>query len=79
MAFTEAFHCDVCGKPKGEEVEDWWLAWTETISPVPGEPEQPVMRLTRWHPFLAHSAEVRHLCTATCVYTLMGRWMLAES
>ena len=79
MAFTESFHCDVCNKAKNEDSEDWWLAWTETAaSPVAGEGEQPVMKLTPWNNFLAHSAEVRHLCCASCVHTLMGRWMLAK-
>jgi hypothetical protein len=78
MAFTETFRCDVCNKTKSEESEDWWLAWTETISPLPGEAEQPVIKVTPWHPFLAHSAEVRHLCGARCVHTLTDRWMTAE-
>lgn len=79
MAFTESFHCDVCNKAKLEDSEDWWLAWTESVaSPVEGEGEQPVMKLTPWNNFLAHSAEVRHLCCATCVHTLTGRWMLAR-
>lgn len=75
MAFTESFHCDVCGKAKSDESEDWWLAWTETMSPLPGEPGQPQMRVTPWHGLLAHSAETRHLCGARCVQTLMDRWM----
>lgn len=78
MAFSEEFHCDVCNKPKSEEFEDWWLVWTEPLSPLPGEPEQPAIRISRWHPFLAHSADVRHLCGARCVHTLTDRWMLAE-
>jgi len=77
MAFTEEFFCDVCNNTKNEESEDWWLAWTETISPLPGQPEQTVMKLTPWHSFLAHSADVRHLCGARCAHTLMDRWMLS--
>lgn len=77
MAFSEEFFCDVCNSPKNEESEDWWLAWTETISPLPGQPEQTVMKLTPWHSFLAHSADVRHLCGARCAHTLMDRWMLS--
>ena len=78
MAFTEEFHCDVCGKIKNEEAEDWWLAWTESFSPLPNEPEQSLMKVTPWHPFLAHSAEARHLCCARCMHTLADRWMIAE-
>lgn len=74
MAFTETFTCNVCEKPKSEEVEDWWLAWEENISPMPGV-EQPVLRVTHWNDFLAHSAEVKHLCGIQCAQTLLGRWM----
>jgi hypothetical protein len=76
MAWSEAFHCDVCGKEKSEESEDWWLAWAETLSPSAREPEQPVMKVTAWNGFLAHSAEMRHLCGARCVHTIMDRWMM---
>ena len=31
MAYTETYHCDVCGKAKNEESEDWWLAWADQI------------------------------------------------
>lgn len=75
MAFTEAFYCDVCNKEKSADSEDWWLAWTETFAPLRGEPEQPLIKVTPWHAFLAHSAEVRHLCGAGCVHTLADRWM----
>jgi hypothetical protein len=77
MAFTEEFFCDVCDSPKNEGSEDWWLAWTETFSPLPGQPEQTVIKITPWHSFLAHSADVRHLCGARCAHTLMDRWMLS--
>jgi len=76
MAFTETFHCDVCNKVKSDESEDWWLAWTETLSPAPGAAEQVAMKVTPWHGFLAHSAEVRHLCGARCVHTIVDRWMV---
>ncbi|HEX3660258.1 MAG TPA: hypothetical protein VHU89_02440 [Acidobacteriaceae bacterium] len=79
MAWNETFHCDVCGKEKSEESEDWWLAWPETLSPAEGEAEQQVMKVTRWNGFLAHSADVRHLCGAQCVHRHMDRWMLARS
>ncbi|MGA8110012.1 MAG: hypothetical protein WB974_11280 [Acidobacteriaceae bacterium] len=75
MAWTETFHCDVCGKEKSEESEDWWLAGTETFSPAQGEPEQAAMKVTPWNGFLAHSAEMRHLCGARCAHTLLDRWM----
>jgi hypothetical protein len=79
MAWTESFHCDVCNKEKSEEAEKWWLAWTETLKPASGDPEQRLVRVTPWNSFLAHSAEVRHLCGASCVHTLMDRWMTAKS
>jgi len=79
MAWTETFHCDVCGKEKSEESEDWWLAWPETLSPAEGEAEQRVMKVTRWNAFLAHSAETRHLCGAQCVHRHMDRWMLTRN
>ena len=79
MAFTETFLCDVCGQVKKQESEDWWLAWTESAaSPVPGEAEQPSIRLTPWNSFLAHSSDARHLCSVSCAHTLIDRWMLAE-
>jgi hypothetical protein len=78
MAWAETFRCDVCSKEKREESEDWWLAWTETLSPAEGEPEQQVIKVTPWHGFLSHSADVRHLCGARCVHTIMDRWMLAR-
>lgn len=78
MAFTETFRCDICGKPKSEESEHWWLVWTEISSLVPNEPEQAVVHLTRWGNFLAHSSDVRHLCGASCVQTWMNRWILQK-
>lgn len=78
MAFSETFNCDVCNKEKDEETTDWWLVWPEPVSPQAGDREQPAIKITPWNSFLAHSAEVRHLCGARCVHTLMDRWMLAE-
>ena len=77
MAFTETYHCDVCGNPKGE-AEDWWLALTEPASLIPSAPEQPMLRLTQWNILLSHAAKVRHLCGARCAQTLMDRWMRGE-
>ena len=76
MAWTETFHCNVCNKAKSEGAEDWWLAWTENFSPVDGEEEQTAIKVTPWNAFLAHSADVQHLCGARCVHTIMDRWML---
>ena len=75
MAFTETFHCDVCGKAKSGMSEDWWLAWTESLRPLPDDPEQPLLRVTPWNALLAHSADTRHLCGASCVHTMIDRWM----
>jgi hypothetical protein len=78
MAWTESFHCDVCNKEKSEEAEDWWLAWTESLTPPAGDPEQRMVRVAPWNSFLAHASDVRHLCGARCVHTLMDRWMTAK-
>jgi hypothetical protein len=75
MAWTETYHCDVCGRAKSEDHRDWWLVSVETISPTPRAPEQSVLRLTPWNDFLAHSADVRHLCGARCSQTELDRWM----
>ena len=45
MAWTETYSCDVCGKAKSEEFGDWWLAWSEKLSPTPRDPEQPVLKI----------------------------------
>jgi hypothetical protein len=74
MAWTETYHCDVCGRAKNEDQNDWWLGWTETISPTP-ESEQPVMRFTPWSQLLSHSPEVCHFCGARCAQTGLDRWM----
>src|ERR1700742_405434 len=77
MAFTETYHCDVCGNPRGD-AEDWWLALTEPAALIPSAPEQPMLRLTPWNVLLSHAAKVRHLCGARCAQTLMDRWMRGE-
>jgi hypothetical protein len=77
MAFTETYHCDVCGNPRGD-AEDWWLALTEPAALIPSGPEQPMLRLTAWNVLLSHAAKVRHLCGARCAQTLMDRWMRGE-
>ena len=78
MAFTETFRCEVCGKVKSEESEDWWLAWAEHVSPMPGTPQLPQLRFMPWDVLLSHQADVRHLCGARCAQTLMDRWMTSE-
>lgn len=77
MAWTETFHCDVCGRAKIEDQHDWWLTYVETISPTPNSPELPELRIIPWNEFLAHSADVRHLCGARCAQTELDRWMTA--
>jgi len=79
MAWTETFHCNVCNKEKSEESEDWWLATVEPMAGAPNDPPQRAIHVTPWNNFLAHSSDVRHLCGARCVHTLMDRWMLAKS
>ncbi len=78
MAFTETFRCEVCGKVKSEESEDWWLGWVESFSPMPDAPPMPQLRFTPWDMLLSHQAEVRHLCGARCAQTLMDRWMTSS-
>jgi len=78
MAFTEVFFCDVCGKEKSEGATDWWLAWNERISPTPADPEQVVLKITRWNGFLSHDADAKHVCGARCAQTIMNRWMTAK-
>jgi hypothetical protein len=75
MAFTETFRCEVCGKAKSAESEDWWLAWAEEFLPTPGSPAMPQLRFTPWDVLLSHQAKARHLCGARCAQTLMDRWM----
>jgi len=75
MAWTETYHCDVCGRAKIENQHDWWLAFVDTLSPTPNAPEQSALRITPWNEFLSHSSEVRHLCGARCAQTEVDRWM----
>ncbi|HZD50241.1 MAG TPA: hypothetical protein VE178_15980 [Silvibacterium sp.] len=75
MAWTESYHCDVCGRAKNEDQHDWWLAWTEMISPTGNSPYQPVLKLTPWNLLLSHSSDVRHLCGIRCAQTQIDRWM----
>ncbi|MBW4027205.1 hypothetical protein [Acidipila rosea] len=77
MAWTETYHCDVCGKAKNEST-DWWLAWGEEFAPVPGAEPQPLLKLTPWNLLLSHDAQVKHICGARCAQTLMDRWMTAS-
>jgi len=77
MAWSETFSCDVCGKAKSEESDDWWLASETTMSPTP-EVEQPVLKITHWNAFLSHDATAKHLCGARCAQTLLDRWMHAS-
>jgi hypothetical protein len=77
MAFTETFRCDVCGKEMSEE-SDWWLAWTEQVSPLPDAEPMSQLRFLHWDVLLSHQAEVRHLCGSRCAQTLMDRWMHAR-
>lgn len=75
MAFTETFLCDVCGKAKSEESEDWWLAWTESFLPTPEAAPLPLLKIIPWNMLLSHDSQARHLCGARCGQTLMDRWM----
>ncbi|HVJ09329.1 MAG TPA: hypothetical protein VM554_13190 [Acidisarcina sp.] len=75
MAWTETYHCDVCNKPKKQREDDWWLAWTEEMTPAENMPAQPVLKLTPWNVLLAHGPGVKHLCGARCAQTQMDRFM----
>lgn len=77
MGYTETYRCDVCGKPKGD-AEDWWLALTGQMAPVPGVQAQPQFCLTPWNLLLSHSVEAKHLCGARCAQTMLDRWMRGE-
>lgn len=77
MAFHESYDCDVCGKSKGSS-EQWWLAWLDCYSAQNDATNQPLLKLTRWEPGLAHASEVRHLCGARCAGTMMDRWMTEQ-
>jgi hypothetical protein len=75
MAWVESYHCDVCGRAKNEDQDDWWLAMMETISPSDKAPDQPALRVTPWSLLLSHSADVHHLCGARCAQRFLDRWM----
>jgi hypothetical protein len=75
MAWTASYHCDVCGRAKNEDQDDWWLAWKETVSPSDNSPDQPLLKITPWSVLLSHSANVIHLCGARCAQTELDRWM----
>lgn len=75
MAWTETYHCDVCGKTRTEESQDWWLGSKEMYTPTPGAAPQPVFRFTPWELFLSHSADAKHFCGARCAQTQLDRWM----
>ncbi|QNI30544.1 hypothetical protein H7849_15495 [Alloacidobacterium dinghuense] len=79
MAFTETFRCEVCGKAKSGESEDWWLAWAEQFSPTPDAQPLPQLRFTPWDVLLSHQPDVRHLCGARCAQTVMDRWMTSSN
>jgi hypothetical protein len=76
MAYSESYTCDVCGKKK--ESEGWWLAWVDCFPGQRAQEDQPLIKLTRWQAYHAHSDGVRHLCGARCAGTLMDRWMTEQ-
>ncbi len=78
MAFSEIYHCDVCGKEKSDESHDWWLIWDATFTPPRAEQAQPMLQVTAWNHQQAHAAGTRHLCGAACAQTLLNRWMLGQ-
>lgn len=75
MAWTETFHCDVCNKQKKEDSEDWWLVWDDPVTPTAGDSAEPAIRIMLWNNFVSHSTEMRHLCGAVCLHTMLDRWM----
>ena len=77
MAYSESYTCDVCGKQKSEK-DRWWLAWVDCFEGQSAVEDQPLLKLTRWQTFHAHSAGVKHLCGARCAGTLMDRWMTQQ-
>jgi hypothetical protein len=76
MAYSESYTCDVCGKKK--ESDGWWLAWVDCFPGPKPEEDQPLIKLTRWQTYHAHSDGVQHLCGARCAGTLMDRWMMGQ-
>src|SRR5215470_11616716 len=77
MAYSESYTCDVCGKKKADG-EGWWLAWIDCFPGQRPEEDQPLIKLTRWQVYQAHSDGVKHLCGARCAGTLMDRWMMDQ-
>lgn len=75
MAFSESYHCDVCGKEKQESSHDWWLTWDDVFQPPGSEHGQPMLQVTAWNVLQAHAAGTRHVCGASCAQTLLNRWM----
>ena len=80
MAWTETYHCDVCGKAKNEEARTTG-GWRGARNSRPRRMirQQPVLKITPWNRFLSHDADVKHLCGARCAQTIMDRWMLARN
>jgi hypothetical protein len=77
MSRSESYHCDVCGKLKGD-TEMWWMAWIDCFQDDgPGE-DQPLLKLTRWNTARAHSDGVKHLCGARCSETMIDRWISGQ-
>ena len=75
MAFSEIYHCDVCGKERSEGSQDWWRIWEGKFSPPNRDEGQPLLQVTGWNAFQAHSAGTRHVCGAVCAQTVLNRWM----
>lgn len=78
MAFSESYHCDVCGSEMSENSQDWWLIWNDTFTPLRGEATQPMLLVTAWETLQAHNAGTKHVCGAACAQTLLNRWMLEK-
>jgi hypothetical protein len=76
MAFSESYTCDICGTKKGES-GSWFLSWNDCLSNAT-KGTQPVVKVTRWNLDHAHSPEVKHLCGAGCVNTMMDRFMTEQ-
>ncbi len=79
MSWTESYHCDVCGKAKGDTGGSWWLAWMGTTAGEAGSENEPMLKMTGWNRTLSHAAEVRHLCGSRCAQTMLSRWMSREN
>jgi hypothetical protein len=75
MAWTETFHCDVCSKQKKESSEDWWLVWDDPVTSPTNERQLPAIKVMQWDLLMSHSAEARHLCGASCLHTMLDRWV----